>query len=168
LGWFGARFPLVTEAFPTGIAIRGFDQHYRLAELPPGAGRLPVQAGAGGLVACDHPERIASAADDLFHPPSAWIPVTTWWSPGGDAQGTARPVVRLVDGQGQVWGESLARSNDAFGVWPPDRWQPAEVVRASIDVNLNPITPPGDYRLILEWPGGESGPVECGRVRIGG
>ena len=166
LGWFGARFPLVTEAYPTGIAIRGFDQHYRLAELPPGTVRLESREGDGGLLSCDHPGRIASAAEDLFHPPSAWIPVTTFWSSDSGAPAAGRPVVRLVDAQGQVWGESLARGNDVFAVWPPDRWQPGEVVRAAVDVNLNPITPPGDYRLIVEWPAGQAPAAECGRVTV--
>jgi hypothetical protein len=70
-----------------------------------------------------------------------------------------------VDAQGQVWGESMARPNDAFGLWPADRWVAGEIVRSHHDVNLNPVTPRGTYRLILEAPGAP-GQIRCGEVEI--
>ena len=39
-GWFGARYPLVTEVFPAGIAVRGFAQHYRQPAPAPTAPRV--------------------------------------------------------------------------------------------------------------------------------
>jgi len=168
LGWFAARYPLVTEVFPSGIAIHAFDQHYRVAELPDGV--LPAQdwPSLGGLqpLACQYQPTALSPRDDLFHPPSAWIHVTDYWRIGAPpAAGDLRPRLRMVDAGGQVWGESLARQNDAFGVWPPPRWAPGEIVRASHDVNLNPNTPASVYRLVLDIPG-TTGEIGCGQVVI--
>ncbi len=66
---------------------------------------------------------------------------------------------------GQVWGESLARPNGAFELWPPDRWVAGEIVRADHDINLNPIAAAGTYRLILEVPGAE-GQITCGEITL--
>jgi mannosyltransferase len=168
VGWFAARYPLTTEVFPPGIAIHAFDQHYRVAELPSDA--LPAQGfpSLGGLqpLTCQYQPAALSPHDDLFHPPSAWIHVTSYWQandppPAGDL----RPRFRVVDALGQVWGESMVRQNDAFGVWPPQRWVAGEIVRADHDVNLNPSTSAGTYRLILEVPGVE-GQAVCGQVVI--
>lgn len=168
LGWFAARYPLITEVFPTGIAIHAYNQRYRLAAPPAGAQpdvRLPALGGLQPLV-CRYWPAALNPTDDLFHPPSAWIHVTTYWRlavppPAGDL----RPRFRLVNAAGQVWGESIARPNDVFGVWPPPRWLADEIVRGDHDVNLNPKTPAGAYRLILETPG-VAGQIICGAVEI--
>ncbi len=39
-GWFGARYPLVTEVFPAGIAVRAFAQHYPATGARRGPGRV--------------------------------------------------------------------------------------------------------------------------------
>jgi hypothetical protein len=175
LGWFAARYPLITEVYPAGIAVHGFAQHYRTAELPAGklqpAGGLrplegpPTLAGLR-LWSCDYHPSELWAWDDLFHPPSAWLHVTTYWSAGDSRPAVdIHPRVRLVDAAGQVWGESLTRDNDVFRVWPSSRWVPGEFVRADHDVNLNPVTPQGKYRVIVEVPGSED-KVVCGDVKI--
>ena len=168
LGWFAARYPLITEVFPPGIAIHVYDQRYRLADLPsnvPSRSDWPALDGVQPL-ACLYDPAALRPRDDLFHPPSAWIHVTSYWRPGDrPAAGELRPRFRLVDAQGQVWGESMARPNDAFGLWPADRWVAGEIVRSHHDVNLNPVTPRGTYRLILEAPGAP-GQIRCGEVEI--
>ena len=185
-GWFAARYPLITEAFPAGIAIHGFAQHYRTQELPPGAAVGAIPGGPLGdlrLLSCraiegaptGHPEGI-SPRDDLFHPPSGWIHITTFWTanrqPATDlvplhdsANRVYFPAARLVDASGQVWGQSLERGNDAFHIWPTSQWMPDEMVRADFDVNLNPATPPGEYRLVISAPGA-SGEITCGTVKV--
>ncbi len=169
-GWFGARYPLITEAYPAGIAIHGFSQHYRTPALPAGTTPLPLDLAAPTEgprpAACVYYPATLAPRDDLYHPPSAWIHATVYWM--GGPSGGSTPTVRLTDAVGQVWGLSLDRSNDAFHIWPPARWQPGELVRVDYDVNLNPVTPPGAYRLVIEAPEWLPQPVVCGDVRITG
>ena len=44
---------------------------------------------------------------------------------------------------------SLKRSNDTFDFYLPTRWRRGQVIRSDFDVNLNPITPPGRYTLVV-------------------
>jgi hypothetical protein len=170
-GWFAARNPLITEVFPPGVSVRGYLQAYRRATLPAGLTAASVTADAAGpqMVACTYqPERLA-ARDELFHPPSGWVHAVTYWAPGvapgaAAAGADASPVAQMVDAAGQVWGQSLDRAGDAFERWPPSGWQPGEVVRVDHEVNLNPATPPGRYRLVVGQPGG--GQFTCGEVEI--
>jgi hypothetical protein len=94
------------------------------------------------------------------------VHVTTYWDANGvHPLADIAPQVRLVDAAGQIWGEGLARTGDAFHVWPTSRWLPGEVLRADYDVNLNPITPDGLYQVIVEVPGA-SAKAFCGNVEI--
>ena len=176
--WFDERFPLVTEVFPAGIAVRAFDQHYRQPAPSPacracGQPASPV-ADQGVLVAadqlrllrCDAAPKEVSAREDVFHPPSSWVHVTSFWRIG-DKQAISDlfPKARLIDAGGQVWGDSLDRPNDALHVWPTSRWLPGEIVRVDYDVNLNPVTPAGLYRLVIDLPQ-TSEQVVCGEVKV--
>jgi hypothetical protein len=166
-GWFAARFPLVTEQFPAGVAVRGFATQYRRPELPAYVPPLnqPAAVGPVQLLACVHDPGPIAAKDDLYHPPSGWVHVTTYWTASEQPATDVAPQVRLVDQAGQVWGDQLARANDAFRLWPTSRWIPGEVVRLDSDVNLNPITPPGRYRVIVGVPDGGD-PVICGEIDV--
>jgi hypothetical protein len=166
-GWFAARYPLITELYPAGIAIRGYTTHYRTVDLPQALEEFASggQFGNLQLLACRHDPGPIQARDDLFHPPSGWVHVTTAWTATEPVMADLFPVVRLVDESGQVWGESLQRGKSAVHLWPTSRWQPGEVVRVDYDVNLNPITPPGRYRLLVEVPG-KGEPVVCGEVEV--
>ena len=106
-----------------------------------------------------------AAADNLYHPPSNWVHVTTYWTTDETPSTDVFPQVRLVDQAGQVWGDKLERSNDAIHMWPTSRWIPGEVVRVDSDVNLNPITPPGRYQLVVGLSEGSES-VVCGEVEI--
>jgi hypothetical protein len=166
-GWFSARYPLITEQFPAGVTVRGFATRYRTAELPGYVPRFdpPASLGPLQLLACVHDSGPIAATDDLAHPPSGWVHVTTYWTVGETPAADLFPQVRLVDAAGQVWGDKLERANDALHVWPTSRWTPGEVVRADYDVNLNPLTPPRRYRLTVGLAeSGES--VTCGEVEI--
>jgi hypothetical protein len=168
LGWFAARYPLITEVYPTGITIHAYAQHYRMQDLPEGVSRLEAQPTLGPvrLLSCARQPSRLSARDDSLHPPSGWVHVTTYWNIGGvHPAADLVPQIRLVDGAGQVWGEGLARAGDAFHVWPISRWLPGEVLRADHDVNLNPITPNGVYQLVIEVPGVPE-KASCGDVEI--
>jgi len=164
-GWFGARYPLITEAYPAGIALHAFAQRYRSPDLPAGVPPMNEDFGKIRLLGCVAQPASLRARDDLYHPPSSWVHVTTYWTaavpPGEDIY----PQVRLKDSEGRVWGERLERPRDAIHVWPTSRWQPGEVVRVDYDVNLNPITPAGTYRVELSVVGSESQP-SCGDTTV--
>ena len=166
--WFAARDPLITEVFPPGIAIRGYLQNDKPDSVPQdlqGGGEAP---GAGvRLLGCAFQPARLPATDDLFHPPSNWIHVTTYWTPtGSGAPSDVTPVVQLLDDSGQVWGQSLERAGNSFERRPASGWTAGEIVRADFEVNLNPATPPGDYRLSVNLRDDASELLPCGQVEI--
>jgi hypothetical protein len=55
--------------------------------------------------------------------------------------------VRLVDGSFAVWGGNMERRPDLFDRHPPDQWSSDTAIETHFDLNLNPVTPPGTYRL---------------------
>jgi hypothetical protein len=167
-GWFAGRFPLITEAFPAGIALRAFAQHYRTSEVPQGVSLLENPAGFNKLelLGCSRQPAALAARDDVYHPPSGWVHATTYWTADGGPPATDLiPTARLVDAGGQVWGDRLEREGDTFHIWPTSRWVPGEVVRADFDVNLNPRTPKGTYQLVIGVPGIAT-QVACGAVEV--
>lgn len=146
--WFAARFPLVTELYPPGITLKAYAPGYRLNHLPPEAVSIEAELEAGlTLVGFELVDTQLAASDAYFHPPSNWIHVTLYFSAGEGAV-DASPLVRLVDDLGQVWGASLERGNDSFDFYPPSKWEPGQVIRLDVDVNLNPATSPGSYHLV--------------------
>ncbi|GAB4542492.1 MAG: glycosyltransferase family 39 protein [Anaerolineae bacterium] len=149
--WLAARYPGVTELYPPGlVAVRAYAPGYLTDAIPDYATPVRVPfAGGLELIGYSIPETRVQATDDLFHPPSGWVHVTLYWGAGAPPGGDYTPFVHLVDDLGQVWGASLERPNDAFDFYPPTRWEPGQVVRSDFDVNLNPITPPGSYTLVV-------------------
>jgi len=149
--WLAARYPEVTELYPPGlVAVRGYAPGY-LSDRPPRFAVPTDIAFEGGLTLVGYalPQTQVRATDDLFHPPSGWVHVTLYWSSETAPTQNYAPFLHLIDQAGQVWGASLERPNDAFGFYPPTRWQPGQVIRADFDVNLNPVTPPGRYTLVV-------------------
>jgi 4-amino-4-deoxy-L-arabinose transferase-like glycosyltransferase len=148
--WLAGRFPLVTELYPPGVAVHAYASSYRSDRRPDFA--TPVAATFTGglrLVGYVLPEAHVRAADDLFHPPSGWVKVASYWETEAALHDDFVPFVHMVDGIGQVWGVSLERANDAFHKHPTSTWLPGQVIRADFDVNLNPVTPPGNYMLVV-------------------
>jgi hypothetical protein len=148
--WLAARFPAVTELYPPGlVAVRAYAPGYLSDRLPGFAAPLPAEF-EGGLRLAGYwlPQARVQAGDDLFHPPSGWLHVALYWMAEALPANHYTPFVHLIDGQGQVWGAALDRPNDAFDFYPATRWQRDQVVRLDLDVNLNPITPPGRYMLV--------------------
>ena len=66
--------------------------------------------------------------------------------------------VRLVDAQGQMWGERLPRPRETWNLAPPATWAANEIIRSDHDVNLNPLTPPGRYQVAVAVLGPEGNP----------
>jgi hypothetical protein len=149
--WLVSHFPEVTELYPPGLtAVRAYASGYLSDHLPNLAtpARLSFQGGlklAGFAV----PEIETHAADDLFHPPSGWVHVTLYWTVETPPAQDYTPFVHLVDDLGQVWGAALERPHDVFDFYPATRWEPGQVIRSDFDVNLNPVTPPGQYTLVV-------------------
>jgi hypothetical protein len=117
-------------------------------------------------------DRTVSATDELFHPPSGWAHVVLYWTATQPITGDIVPFVHLVGPEG-VWGASLERSTDALKLYPPSHWpvspagneSPGRIVRHDVDVNLNPATPPGIYKLIVGLAGEEQFPLTKIEVR---
>ncbi len=148
--WLAARYPLATEIYPPGLAVRAYVSGYLMDDIPSFAGhKLVTFQGCIRLVGYLAQDVRVRATDDLFHPPSGWIHVVTYWQREGICTQDYAPFVHMVDNMGQIWGASLERSQDVFHLYPVVHWQADQVVRADFDVNLNPVTPPGDYMLVL-------------------
>ena len=60
-----------------------------------------------------------------------------------------RPLVWMVDDQFNVWGGNMDRRPDLFDRYPLSDWPTDEVVETNFDINLNPVTPPGTYQLVI-------------------
>lgn len=150
--WFAARYPLVTELYPPGISLKAYAPGYQLAALPEGAWPLEVDF-AGGLALRGYEvwDVALPAGDDLFHPPSNWIHVVLYWSVRETPRQAYTAFAHLIDDSGGVWGDSepLARPTGALRLYPTTRWQPGQLIRQDLDVNLNPVTPPGRYQLVV-------------------
>jgi uncharacterized membrane protein len=153
--WLAARYPLVTELYPPGIALKGYAPGYQLQQLPPEATPLELHFDKGLQLAGYQADPIVSARDELFHPPSGWVHVTLYWTAAGPVTADATPFVHLVGPQG-IWGISLDRPSDALKLYPASRWQAGQIIRHDLDVNLNPATPPGTYQLVVGLQGNEA------------
>ncbi len=148
-----ALYPRITEAYPNNgqIAILGYSMLWRHTTLPENVSPLTAYFANGmALVGYDVDATSLPPTDNLMHPPSNWIHVTTYWQVWDAAPPLDfTPFVRMVDAQGGVWGGELQRFPTVFHFDPPAQWEPGTVVEAHYDVNLNPVTPPGVYRLIV-------------------
>jgi 4-amino-4-deoxy-L-arabinose transferase-like glycosyltransferase len=171
--WLAARYPLITEAYPAGIKLTGYALQSRFDGLPllgPDALFPRVEAAPGlTLVACELLAERVGAQDTQLHPPSGWLPVHLWWQRTGEISGDYVARVRVANAEG-VWGESLGREGDALRRMPTSQWTDDAFVRNTVDVNLNPTTPPGIYQVsvrALDAAGAEAGPeVGCGSVVV--
>jgi hypothetical protein len=154
--WFAARYPLVTELYPPGIALKGYAPGYQLDALPPEATPADIQFANGLRLIGYQADPVVSATDPLFHPPSGWAHVILYWTAAQPIAEDAVPFINLVGPEG-VWGASLERATDALKLYPTSRWPVghalrgnlSHIVRHDLDVNLNPVTPPGVYQLVV-------------------
>ena len=131
---------------------------------------LIVLASVGlTLAACELLTPELSARDEVSHPPSGWVHVRLWWRADAPLDDDYIAMAQMVGPEG-VWGDRLYRGNEALRRWPTSTWQPGELWRDEVDINLNPVTPPGEYPVLIGVMDGEGQPVgewvECGRVRV--
>jgi hypothetical protein len=172
-GWLNRHFPLVTEQYPTGIKLSGYalQSHFEMVPSLTASALSPQAELAPGiqLAACEVLTPQITAQDDQLHPPSGWVHVRLWWQATGPIEDDYIATVQMVGPEG-VWGDRLYRDNEALRRWPTTGWQPDMVVRDEVDVNLNPVTPPGDYPIWVGLMNSTGQPLEpkaeCGRVTI--
>ena len=146
--WLATHFPLVTEQYPPGVEIKAYAAQYRLSEVPSKARLVDALFDDKvRLAGYELDGEAFSATDDTYHPPSGWIHVTLYWQPLVPLTEEYMAAVQLIDETHQVWGGALERPTGAMGFYPPTSWQVGEVVRDDYDINLNPVTPDGTYRL---------------------
>ncbi|MBU0490785.1 MAG: glycosyltransferase family 39 protein [Chloroflexi bacterium] len=152
-GHLGRRWPVVTEQFPVGAQLRAYAVRYRPSALPPDA-VSPCDAVFGGklrLLGYRIDQSQLRPTDDVFHPPSNWIHVTLYWQALAPLDADYTPRLEL-SGNG-IWGGNLERPTQMMRFYPSSQWAVGEIVRDEQDVNLNPVTPPGAYRLAVRVQG---------------
>jgi len=153
-----ARYPWARAQYPTNgnIRILAFTPRWRWDALPPTAAPM-TRRFAGGLELVGYHLDMTrlSPRERVSHPPSNWIHVITYWrrwgpvDSGGADRVSIHPQLRLVDEAYGEWGGDLPRLPDVFDFDPPAGWPEGAIIEAHADINLNPITPAGMYRLIL-------------------
>jgi hypothetical protein len=153
------------------MTVKRFITRYRLSEPPADVTQLDATFGPDiTLVACAVDDTRTLATDERTHPPSGWVHVRLYWRAEARPPADYAATVRMVDHLGQVWGDRLHRDRGTLQLWPTSRWEPEEVIRQEVDVNLNPITPPGEYRIVvglLDDAGQPLGAeVICGQVQV--
>ncbi|MBX3054344.1 MAG: glycosyltransferase family 39 protein [Caldilineaceae bacterium] len=170
--WLTQNYPLVTEQFPAGIKLSGYALHTRYAELPPLAAtavypRAEV-APSIQLTACEIVTPRVAAGDIRMHPPSGWVHIRLWLRASAPVAENYPLFARVVGGDGTggdgVWGELLPRPDSSLERFPTSLWQPGEWMRVEGDINLNPATPPGPYRVVVGL--GQGAGQICGPVEI--
>ncbi len=166
--WLDRNFALITEQYPAGVEMRGYAVRHRYSALPalsdtalyPDAQLFPGVE----LAACEIVTPVVAARDLLYHPPSGWVHLRLWLR-ALDVVSEPPPIFALAQaGDGQIWGRSLDRAGDVLTVHPPTQWQPNEFVRLELDINLNPLAPPGHYNVKVEAAGHPG--VPCGKVQL--
>ena len=161
--WLEARYPCVTSQYPSRVSVKGFLIDSRAGQPLPGTRPLSVEfEGGGRLSGVWLDADILSPRDEWVHPPSAWLHVVLYGAPADYG-------VTLEDEHGAVWGVPLAR------VVPPGYAFATPEARLDYDLNLNPETPPGEYKVVVRAMGAD-GPFRlvnseetwliAGRVRI--
>jgi len=171
--WLNENFPIITEQHPAGIQVTGYALRHRYDALPElGAHAAMPDAELAPnlrLVACEVLTPELTATDERMHPPSGWVAVRLWWQATGAIEQAYMPSAQMVGPEG-VWGDRLYRNGETLRRDPPSQWPAGVIVRDAVDVNLNPVTPPGDYPITVgmrdEAGHDVGGRVECGRVRI--
>ena len=146
--WFAARYPLITEQYPAGITLKGYATDFRLPALPAEATPLDAVFNSSlRLVGYQLHGSPFKARDELFHPPSGWVHVTLYWQALQPVETPVEPVLHVTDNLGQIWGDRLDRPNGAMHMFPPQTWATGQIIRDDYDINLNPVTPTGKYRV---------------------
>lgn len=143
--WFRDHAVTLTEVYPTAIQVKGYTFGAIVPTLPAFAQPLSAQFDAVmALRGADMPITQGTGRDWRLHPPSAWVTVTLYLEKLLPRDGLALRV-RLTDAVGNTWGAALERDNDLLHRFPIDTWELHQLYAVMVDVNLNPVIPPGEY-----------------------
>ena len=171
--WLTQHFPLITEQYPAGLKLSGYMLQSQFAELPtlsPAAVYPDAELQPGlRLAACEITTPVVAAQDDAMHPPSGWVHVRLWWVATAPLMTDYVATAQVIGPEG-VWGDRLHRPTEALRVHPTSTWPLDVWMRDELDINLNPVTPPGDYPVIIgvaDATGASvGGTVNCGQVTV--
>jgi mannosyltransferase len=147
------QYPMITGQYPNGARIALVAYQFRLsyASLPQEATALDACFANGLCLVGYMVDETALTATDPPpepHPPSNWLHVVLYWQREPEIdETTVKPLVRLIDGAYQVWGGDMQDYRSLFRRFPPEQWSTGGVIESHFDLNLNPVTPPGTYRL---------------------
>ena len=153
-----ARYPWLRAEYPNQgfIRVLEYGLRNRYDALPEDVTPTKVEFNNGiRLVGFRMEEQQAIATDRISHPPSHWIHVVAYWQREPDLSPEhVRPYLKLVSADGGEWGGDLARIPTVFELDPPKNWPSAAGSMASIieshhDINLNPVTPAGQYKILI-------------------
>lgn len=75
----------------------------------------------------------------------AGIPITLYWETLAEINGDHNVYVRLVDDDGNSWGQ--VDRMILTGLWRPDRWRSNYFLRDEYRLPIDPATPPGTYHF---------------------
>lgn len=165
--WMQTHGTLSTEVFPTAIQVKLYDRNPTRASLPPEAAPLDVQFGdALRLRGYSLPITSGSARETRLHPPSNWVQATLYFEALQPLQNVTLRV-RLVDTVGGVWGGVLERGMDVLHQYPLASWQTGPIYEVPFDLNLNPDTPPGLYRIEVMLLDASSAPLPATGANAG-
>jgi hypothetical protein len=145
----------------------------RFSALPPlsDAAIYPAVELVPGLelTACEVVTPQVAAQDEQMHPPSGWVHVRLWWRATAPLTDNYIATAEVVGPEG-AWGVRLYRDNEALRRWPTGTWQPGDIVRDEVDINLNPVTPAREYPVmigLMDGAGQALGEhVQCSQVRV--
>jgi len=169
-----ASYPLITEQYPSGgrLVVVGVQRNPVHSHLPPPAEPVRVAFGNGiRVVGYEIDSAAFPARDRRLHPPSHWIHLTLYLqreAATAPVNGRWRVRAWMLDALGQIWGGPLERGQQALEGYPPDRWGPGEIVETHVEININPRTPPGEYRIAitLEDEAGQRVPAADGEAVV--
>ena len=180
--WLAKNYPVITEQSPRGIRLTGYALRTFFDALPTSAlensaldaAQSNAELAPGlSLLACELMTPVVSAQDDTLHPPSGWVHLRLWWQASGEINDDYLATAQVVGNDG-IWGERLEREGEPLRFYPTSTWSEyadrGNIVRDEIDINLNPLTPTGEYPVMVglrRFNGeGPTRTVNCGRVTI--
>lgn len=173
-GWLEERYPLITEQYPDGVKLTGYALQSEFESLPalaPHAVRADSALAPDlTLVACEVTTPTLRATDQELHPPSGWVHVRLWWRVAADTLHDYTITARVVNAEG-VWGERVDRGErSALRRFGTSTWSSDTLHRDEHDIGLNPVTPPGEYRVVIGLRNETGAELEtradCGSVQI--
>ncbi|MGL4649996.1 MAG: hypothetical protein ACRC1H_11350, partial [Caldilineaceae bacterium] len=173
-GWLAQNYRLFAEAYAPGIKLTAYSMRSPYDSLPAlnADAQRPATLLAPGirLAACEVTTPVVAVQNPALHAGPGWVKVRLWSQPvsGGTQNAAWDSRVRLVNEAG-VWGEEVKRPPPSEQL-PRTTMRVPAFVRHETEVTLNPLTPPGVYRVEVRMvdAAGAEGPeaADCGTVLV--